>query len=166
MANFEIKCSKTKDQQTITIKHTDLTDISTLTTVSAKVYTSDLATPINTYVFTAQNLTDLKAGSVDIATLTLLGITDDDWYKIILDGDTLDSDSAGVSITLEAAGKVYANQGKVDVYSPDYRTDKVLHVIHFLYQEMNSIEDLDPSDQKRVDFTTRLALLQQILNYS
>ena len=163
--SYKIKCTKSKDQQTVTIRQTDLTDISTITSISAKVYTSDIATPINTYSFTAQNLTDLKAGSVSIDSTTLLGITDDDWYKIVLDGDVMDSESAGVSITLEAAGKVYSYQGKIDVYSPNYRVDKVLHNVHMLYQEMNGIEDLDPSDQKRVDFTTRLATLKKILNY-
>lgn len=163
--SFKIKCSKSADQQTITIRKTDLTDISSLTTVDAKVYTSDIATPINTYSFVAQDITDLKAGSVGIDTTTLLGVITDDWYKIVLDGDTLDSESAGVSITLEAAGKVYSYQGKIDVYSPDYRVDKILHNVHMLYQEMNGIENLDPSDQKRIDFTTRLSSLKKILNY-
>lgn len=164
--SYKIKCSKSKDQQTITIKKTDLTSISSLATINAKVYTSDNATPINTYAFTAQNLTDIKAGEVSLDTETLLGQTSDEWYKIILDGDTIDSDSAGVAITSEAAGKVYVYQGKIDPYSPAYRIDKVLHTVHMLYQEMNGIEDLDPTYQKRADFTTRLASLKQILNYS
>jgi len=165
MATFKIKCSKSKDQLTVTIRKTDLTDISSLTSVTANVYTSNLSTPVNSYVFSGQDITDLKAGVVSIATEDLLGSTDDEWYKIILEGDTLDSDSAGVAITLEAAGKVYSKQGFVDVYSPDYTIDKVLHSAHLLYQEMNSIEDVTPSLQKRVDFTTRWGDLKQILNY-
>lgn len=159
-----MKCSKSADQLTITIRQTDDTDISGLSSVSAKVYTAS-TTAINTYAFTAQNLTDLKAGEVSIATSSLLGTTDDNWYRIVLDGDTIDSDSAGVGITLEASAKVYSKQGAIDVYSADYRIPNVLHGVHMLLQEMNTIETLDPTFQKRVDFTTRWALLKEILRY-
>lgn len=163
--SYKIQCSKTSDQQTVTIRQTDLTDISSLTSVTAKVYTSDLATPVNSYAFSAQDLTDIKAGSVSIDSTTLLGSTDDDFYQIVLDGDTIDSESANVAITLEAQGKALNNQGLVDVYSPDYRTDQVLHTVSFLVEEMNSIENQESSYQKRADFTTRLAIIKKILNY-
>jgi hypothetical protein len=163
--SYKVQLSKTSDQQTITIRKTDLTDISSLTTVTAKVYTSDLATPINEYSFSAQDLTDIKAGSVSIDSTTLLSQTSDEFYQVILDGDTIDSESANVGITLEAQGKVLNNQGYIDVYSSDYRTDKVLHVAAMLAWEMNAIENQEASYQKRVDFTTRLEILKNMLNY-
>lgn len=162
--SFKIQISKDSSQQNITIRQTDLTDISSLTSVTANVYTSS-ATADNQYVFTAQNLTDLKAGSVTIDTETLLGSTDDDFYQIVLDGDTIDSESAYVGITLEAQGKALNNQGYIDVYSPDYRTDKVLFVAAMLVWEMNTIENQDASYQKRADFVTRWDTLKKILNY-
>jgi hypothetical protein len=162
--SFQIQCSKTSDQQTITIRQTDSTDIASLTSVTAKVYTSESTTE-NEYVFTAQNLTDLKAGSVNISTTDLLGTTDDEFYQIVLDGDTIDSEPAYVAITLEAQGEVLNNQGFIDVYSPDYRTDKALITAAMLAWEMNAIEVQDASDQKRADFTTREDTLQKMLNY-
>lgn len=163
--SYKIQCSKDNSQQNVTIRQTDTTDISGLTTVTAKVYTSDLATPINSYVFTAQNLTDLKAGSVTIATSTLLGTTDDEFYQVVLDGDTIDSESAFVGITLEAQGKVLVNQGFIDVYSPDFHADDVLYITSMLAWEMDAIENQEASYQKRVDFTHRLNTLKDILNY-
>lgn len=162
--SFQIQCSKTSDQQTVTIRQTDLTDISSLTTVTAKVYT-DNALPDNEYVFSAQDLTDLKAGSVSVDSTTLLGSTADEFYQIVLDGDTIDSESANVAITLEAQGKALVNQGLVDVYSSDYRTDQVLHTVSFLVEEMNSIENQEASYQKRADYTTRLSIIKKILKY-
>lgn len=163
--SFKIKLSKSADQQTITIRQTDSTDISGLSSVTANVYTADVSTAVNTYAFTAGDLTNLKAGSVDIDTTDLLGGTDDNWYRIVLDGDTIDSDAAGVGITLEAQSKVYSKQGAVDVYSAEYRIPNVLHGVHMIVSEMNAIEHLDPALQKRVDFTTRWALLKEILGY-
>lgn len=163
--SYKIKCSKTSDQQTVTIRQTDLTDISSLTTVTAMVYTSDSVTPVSTYLFSAQDLTDIKAGSVEIDSTDLLGGTDDNFYQVVLDGDTIDSESAYVGITLAAQGQVLTNQGFIDVYSPDYRTAKVFMTTAMLVWEMNAIENQEASDQKRVDFTTRENRLKSILNY-
>lgn len=163
--SYKIQCAKDNAQANITIRQTDLTDISSLTSVTAKVYTSDVATPVNSYVFSAQDLTDLKAGSVTIDALTLLGSTDDDFYQIVLDGDTIDSESAYVGITLEAQGKVLSNQGFIDVYSPDFHADDVLYITSMLAWEMDAIENQEASYQKRVDYTHRLNTLKSILNY-
>jgi len=163
--SFKIQCSKTADQQTVTIRQTDLTDISSLTTVTAKVYTENLATPVNEYVFSAGDLTNIKAGSVSLDSTTLLGSTDDEFYQVVLDGDTVDSESANVAMTLEVMGKALVNQGYIDVYSPSYRTDQVLHTVSFLMEEVNAIENQEASYQKRADYTSRIAILKKILNY-
>lgn len=163
--SYKIQASKDSAQANITIRQTDLTDISSLTSVTAKVYTSDVAAPVNSYAFSAQDLTDLKAGSVTIDALTLLGSTADDFYQIVLDGDTIDSESAYVGITLEAQGKVLSNQGFIDVYSPDFYADDVLYITSMLVWEMDAIENQEASYQKRVDYTHRLNTLKSILNY-
>lgn len=169
MADYKIKLTKSADQSTITIKQDDSVDISTETAITANVYTDDLGTPDNSYVFTAQNLTDFKTnGRVDISTEDLIGSAepDDDFYTVQLDGAVFDSEFAGVGITLEAKGETYNKQGFVNVYSPDYRIDQVLHTAHMLVLEMDNIENEDYSLQKRKDFTTRLSTLKQILSYS
>ena len=163
--SYKIQCAKDNAQANITIRQTDLTDISSLTSVTAKVYTSDVATPVNSYALSAQDLTDLKADGVTIDALTLLGSTDDDFYQIVLDGDTIDSESAYVGITLEAQGKVLSNQGFIDVYSPDFYADDVLYITSMLVWEMDAIENQEASYQKRVDYTHRLNTLKSILNY-
>ena len=163
--SYKIQCAKDNAQANITIRQTDLTDISSLTSVTAKVYTSDVATPVNSYVFSAQDLTDLKADGVTVDALTLLGSTDDDFYQIVLDGDTIGSESAYVGITLVAQGKVLSNQGFIDVYSPDFYADDVLYITSMLVWEMDAIENQEASYQKRVDYTHRLNTLKSILNY-
>ena len=166
MADYKIKLSKDSAQAIITIRQDDSVSISAETAITANVYSDDLSTTINTYAFTAQNLTDFKAnGYVEVATLDLIGITDDDFYTVELDGAVLDSEQAGVGLTLEAKGETYNKQGFVDVYSPDYKISQVLHTAHMLVQEMDNIETQDYSLQKRVDFTTRLATLKKILSY-
>lgn len=170
MASFKIKCSKSKDQQTITIQHIDNVDLSSVSGVVASVYTDDLGSSISTYTFDAGEVTDLQAGSVDLDVADLLGTSspDDDFYLVSLNADSnaYISDSAGVAITLEAKGKVYNKQIFVDVYSPDYRVDRVLHTAHMIVQQMDAIENQETSSQKRIDFTTRLATLKKMLNYS
>lgn len=163
--SYKIQLGKTADQQTVTIRQTDLTDISSLTVVTAMVYTSDIVTTVNEYLFSAQDLIDLKAGSVDIDSTDLLGGTDDEFYQVVLRGDTIDSESAYVGITLAAQGEVLSNQGFIDVYSPDFRTAKVFMTTAMLVWEMNTIENQEASYQKRVDFTTRENRLKEILNY-
>lgn len=162
--SYKIQIGKDNSQQNVTIRQVDNTDISGLTSVTAKVYTSTTAT-VNEYAFSAQDLTDLKAGSVTVDAETILGQTTDEFYKIILDGDTIDSESAHVAITLELLGKALNKQGMVDVYSQSYRTDHVLHVVSFLTAEVDGIENQESSKQKRVDYTSRMTILKKILNY-
>ena len=170
MASFKIKCSKSKNQQTITIRQIDNVDLSGVSAVVASVYTDDLGTADNTYTLSASELTALKAGSVDLSATNLLGTAspDDDFYLVSLNADSGSyvSDSAGVAITLEAKGKAYNKQIFVDVYSPDYKVDRVLHTAHMIVQQMDAIEVQETALQKRIDFTTRLATLKQMLNYS
>ena len=165
--SYKIRCSKNSPQSIVTIVQDDNTDISGLTSVTANVYSDDLSTTVNTYTLTAQDIIDLKAGSVNVSTLDLIGSAapDDDFYSVELDGDTVDSDLAGIGITLEAKGETYNKQGFVDVYDPDFRIDQVLHTAHMLVQEMDNIENQDSTLQKRIDFTTRLATLKKILSY-
>lgn len=171
MATFKIKNSKNDDQSVITVKQDDSVDLSAVSAIVASVYTDDLSTAENTYNFSGQDLTDFKTnGEVEISSLNLLGSAtpDDDFYSVSLNADSDDfiSGLAGVGITLEAKGETYNKQGFVNVYDPDYRIPQVLHTAHMLVQEMDNIENEDYSLQKRVDFTTRLATLQKILNYS
>jgi len=164
---FKIKCSKSKDQQTITIKRNDLTDLTGGGVFTLEVYQGDLGTAINTYALSAGEITAFLGTGVEIPTVDLLlsSAPDDDFYTIYLDVDGTASDPAGVGITLEATAEVFSNQGSVNVYSQDYRIDNVLMTAFMLLNEMNAIEDMDVSLQKRVDFTTRQALLKEILNY-
>lgn len=161
---FKIKCSKSKDQQTITIKKADNFDLSGGNVFTVKVYSDDLGTAIKTLVLSGTEETSFKAGSVSIAASTLL-TTSDDFYTIIVDVDGTESYPAGIGITLEATYQVFSSQGYVNVYSPDYRFDNVLIVCKNLLDEMNTIESMDSALQKRVDFTTRQDLLKQILSY-
>lgn len=170
MASFKIKCSKSDNQQTITIRQTDETDLSGVSAVVANVYTDDLGTADNTYTLDASELTALKAGSVDLSVADLIGSASpaDDFYLVILNADSgaYISDSAGVGITLEAKGKVYNKQSFVGVYDQDFRVDRVLHTAHMIVQGMDAIENQETSLQKRIDFTTRLATLKTMLNYT
>lgn len=164
---FKIKLSKSKDQQTISIRRADTYDLSGVTEIIAKVYTDDLGTEINSYTLSGGEISDFVAGVVEISTSDLLGVTDDDFYTVNLECDTatIVSYPAGVAITLEAMFQTYSKQGQVDVYSPNYRTDAALMTAHMLLGEMNNIEEQDYLYQKRADFTTRLAVLKKILNY-
>lgn len=170
MATFKIKLSKSNDQSVITVKQDDNVDLSAVVAIVASTFTDDLSTADRTYNFTAQNLTDFKAnGEVDISSLSLLGAAapDDDFYSVSLnaDSDTYVSGLAGVGITLEAKGETYNKQGFTNVYASDYRRDDALHTAHMLVLEMDNLENQDYSLQKRVDYTTRLANLKQILSY-
>lgn len=167
--SFGIKCSKNKAQDTITIKQTDSVDLSAVSAITVNQYSSDLSTTDNTYALDGAELTAFKTnGTVDLAVSDVIGASpSDDFYTLELDGDseTYLSNKAGVAITTEATGKVYSQQGFVDVYAPDFRIDRVLFSAHMLLSEMNTIETLDYSLQKRVDFTTRKDRLQKILQY-
>lgn len=168
--SFKIKLSKTKNQQTITLTRDDNVDLSAVTAIEAKVYTSDLATPVNTYDFTAQDLTDFVGGEVDVSSLNLLGSAtpDDDFYTVILEGNSAVyvSENAGVAITLDMIYRVMTKQGYIDVYSPDFRVDRVLLTSFMLVYECDHLEEQDSSYQKRADFITREDTLKKILNYS
>ena len=168
--SFKIKLSKTANQQTITIVRDDSVDLSAVSAIVASVYTDDLATADNTYNFTGQNVTDFIAGTVDISSLNLLGSAtpDDDFYTVILDGNTAAyiSENAGVGITLEMIYQAMSKQGSVDVYSPDFRVDQVLITAFMLVFECDHLELQDSSLQKRADYTTRQDTLQKMLTYS
>ena len=167
--SFKIKLSKTKNQQTISITRDDNVDLSAVTSIVAKVYTDDAGTPDNTYNFTGQNVTDFLAGTVDISSLSLLGSAtpSDEFYLVKLEGNTAAyvSDDASVGITRTALFQVLSQQGFIDVYSPDFRVDRVLITSFMLAYEMDNLEEQDSSLQKRADFTTRDETLQKILNY-
>lgn len=167
--SFKIKLSKTKDQQTITIKRDDNVDLSAVASIIAKVYTDDLVTPDNTYSFTAQDLIDFLAGEVDVSTLNLLGSAtpDDEFYTVILEGNTAAyvSDNAGVAITLEMIYEVMKNVNYIDVFAPDYDTDRVYTNAFMLAWTADHLEEQDSSLQKRADFITRQDSIQKALNY-
>ena len=166
---FKIQCSKNKAQTKVVVKQNDDVDLSSLAAITVNTYTDDLSTADSTYDMGATELSNFKTdGEVELDVEDVIGDSpDDDFYTIELSGDSDSylSNKAGVSITLEAAGKVYNKQGFIDPYAPDFRIDRVLHTAHMLYQEMNLIEEQEYSLQKRVDFTSRLALLKQILQY-
>lgn len=168
MATFEIQCSKNKSQQTVNIRQTDNADISSVSGIVVNVYTTDLVTPDSTYSLTSQEVSDMKSGGVVLTISDLTGANPaDDFYFVELNADSgaFISNKAGFSITLEAEGRVLEKQGLVDVYSPDFRVEKVLMTAHILLFSMNAIEHQDPSKQKRVDFTSRLSVLKKIFNY-
>lgn len=169
MATFKIKCSKNKAQTEITVKQTDSTSLTSVSSMVVNLYSDDLSTADNTYTLTSGELATLKAdGEVSLAVSDVIGSSVvDDFYSLELSGnsDAYLSNKAGIGYTLTAKGKVYSKQGFVDVYAPDFRIDRVLHTAHMLVAEMDAIEDQDPTLQKRVDYTSRLALLKQILQY-
>jgi hypothetical protein len=166
MASFKIKLSKAANQQTITIVRDDAVDLSAVAAIEASVYTDDLGTAVNTYDFTAQDLIDFVAGTVDISTEDLIGASpDDEFYTVILDGGVYVSENAGVAITLEMIYQAMSRQGYIDVYSPDFRVDQVLLTSFMLVYECDNLELQDSSDQKRADFTTRQDTLQKMLTY-
>jgi hypothetical protein len=170
--NFRVKYSKSKDQQYVTIRYTGGDSISAATTLTANVYTDDFDTADRSYHLSNDELTALKAGLATISLTDLLGEgATDKWYSItITDGadyaDEYGSALAGFGLTLTAKAKVYGKQGYTAVYAPDYRVDDVLHTAHMLYEELNNIEDIEASYQKREDFEQRLAILKKILRYS
>lgn len=168
--SFKIRLSKNKNQQTITIIRDDNVDLSAVSAIEVKVYTDDIGTPDNTYTFTAQDVTDFVAGTVDVSTLDLLGSAspDDEFYLVKLEGDSAAyvSDDASIGITLEMINKAMTKQGVVDVYSPDYRIDDRLMVVSQLVFECDMLEEQDSSYQKRADFIARQDQLKKLLNYS
>lgn len=166
--NFRVKYSKSKDQQFVTIRKTGGDNIAGIGTLTANIYTDDFNTPDSTYVLTSDELTSLKSnGYVMVQMAALLGDNPaDGWYSIILtEGTTYASVLSGFGVTLQATAKVYGKQGYTGVYNPDYRIDEVLHVAHMLLMEINALEDLEVSFQKREDFQQRLATLKKILKY-
>jgi hypothetical protein len=167
--SFKVKFSKTTNQQTITIVRDDNVDLSSMSSVIAKVYTSDLSATVNTYTFSSSEVTSLIAGTVDVTTANLLGSAtpDDEFYTIILEGNTAAyvSENAGVAITMTAIYQALSKQGFIDVYSPDFRVDQVLLTSFMLVYEMDNLELQDSSLQKRADFTTREDTLKKILTY-
>lgn len=169
MAQFKIKCSKNKAQTEVTIKQTDSTDLSSVSSMVVSTYSDDLSTADSTYTITASELSSFKStGEMSISVSDLIeGTIADDFYTFDISGDsgTYLSNKAGIGYTLEAKGKSYSKQGFVDVYAPDFRIDRVLHTVHMLVAEMDAIEDQEPSLQKRIDFTSRLAILKQMLRY-
>jgi len=167
MATFRVKFSKSPDQRTITIRKVGGDSIASATTLVASIYTNDFDTADSTYTLTNTQLTELKTGVTTVATADLLGNEPvDAWYSIILaEGTSFTSVIAGVGITLEATSKVYGKQGYVGVYAPEYRVDEVLHTSHMLLAEMNALENIEVSFQKREDFEQRLSLLKKILHY-
>jgi hypothetical protein len=169
MASFKIKCSKNKAQTVITVKQTDSVDLIGVAEIVVSLYSDDISTADNTYTLDATELSAFKTdGTVNLNVSDVIGASPaDDFYLVEFSADSGSylSNKAGLAITLEAAGRVYSKQGFVDVYAPDFRIDRVLHTVHMLFQEMNLIEELDTSLQKRADFTTRLSLLKEILQY-
>lgn len=165
MATFKIKCEKNKAQTVVTIRQQDSVDLSGELAFTVNVYSDDLVVADSTYGLTAGQLNDLLTTGVVNVDVSDLALTDDDFYSLELVSENFTSNVAGVGITLEATGKVYSKQGYVDIYSPDYRVDRILMVAHMMLQEMNTIETQDYSLQKRVDFTTRLDHLKEILDY-
>lgn len=168
--SFKIKLSKTKNQQTISLTRDDNVDLSTVTAMVANVYTSDLAVAVNTYAFTAQDLIDFLAGTVDVSTLDLLGTAtpDDDFYTVILESNStlFVSENAGVAITLDMIFRAMTKQGFIDVYSPHFDVDRILLTSFMLVYECDHLEEQDSSYQKRADYITREDTLQKMLNYS
>ena len=164
---FKIKLSKSKDQQTITIRRADAYDLSGVSEIIAKVYTDDIGTADNSYTLDAGEVSSFIAGVVEISTSDLLGATADEFYTVYLECDSASiiSYPAGVAMTLTAMYNVFSKQGFVDVYSPDFRLDRVLMSAFMLFEEMNNIEEQEYSLQKRTDFTVRESILKKILNY-
>jgi len=163
---FKIKCEKNKAQTVVTIRQQDSVDLSSVVAFTVNVYTDDLIVADATYGLTAGQLNDiLTTGIVEIESSDLFADMLDDFYTLELVSENLNSNKAGLAITLEAQSEVFSNQGSISVYSPDYRLDNVLITAFMLLTEMNTIENMDVSLQKRVDFTTRQALLKDILNY-
>ena len=165
---FRVKYSKSKDQRFVTIRKTGGDSISAIGTITANIYTDDFVTPDSTFALTSTQHDELVAdGFTTVPTLDLLGDVPDGWYSIILtEGTNFASTLAGVGLTLTATSKVYGKQGYTAVYGYDYRIDEVLHVAHMLLSELNAIEDIEASYQKREDFEQRLAILKKILRYS
>lgn len=168
MANFRCKYSKSKDQQFVTIRKSGGDSIASATSLTATVYKDDFTTAHNTYILTAEELSLLKTrGYVTVRMSDLIGAgSPDAYYSVVLNqGTTFVSAVGGFGLTIEATAKVYGKQGFINVYSPDYRVDEVLHTAHMLLSEMNAIEDIEIAYQKREDFELRLAMLKNILRY-
>lgn len=167
--SFKIRLSKNKSQQTITIRRDDNVDLSAVTSIDAKVYTTDIGTPYNTYTFTSQNVTDLIAGTVDISTSNLLGSASpaDEFYLVKIEGNSAAyvSDDASVGITMDMIYQVMSKASVVDVYSPDYRVNDTLLTAQSLVFECDMLEEQDSSLQKRQDFIVRQDRLKKMLNY-
>lgn len=167
--SFKTRLSKNKSQSTITIFRDDNVDLSAVTSIIAKAYTSDVATPTQTFTFTAQNVTDFIAGQVDISTLNLLGSATpaDEFYSVILEGNSAAyvSEAAGVGITKTMIYQAMKNSNYIDVYSPDYITDRVFVNAFMLVWSADHLEEQDSSLQKREDFITRQDSLKKALNY-
>jgi len=167
--SFKTKLSKTKNQQTITVTRDDNVDLSAVTSMTATVYKNSESTSTNTYAFTSQNLTDFKAGSVDIATSDLIGSAtpDDGFYTVEFDGNlsAYVSERAGIAMTLTALYQALSKQGQISVYAQDFRVDKKLLTAFMLAYEMDNLEYQDSSNQKITDFTNREDTLKLMLNY-
>lgn len=169
MAVFNIQCSKDNSQQNVTVRQTDNVDLSSTSMIVVSIFTSNLQVADRTYTLVPSELNDFRTnGVVTLTSTDLFGDSfGDDFYLVQMNADSGANTStlAGVGVTLEATGRVYSNQGLVDVYSPNFRIDRVLHSTHILLAEMNAIENIESSEQKRADYTTRLDTIRQILNY-
>ena len=113
--SFKFKCSKTKDQQTITLNRDDNVDLSTVTSLTATVYKNSESTATNTYVFPAQKITDFVGGSAELSTENLIGSAspDDGFYSVELSANSAAyvSDRAGTAVIHTTSIRFYAMAG-------------------------------------------------------
>ena len=140
--------------------------VSTDTSFDLKFYEEQDEAAVTTYAFTAGQISAFKADGVVLLLTDDVFTTypDDIYYYCKLVGDVTTSDWTSVSFTLGIRSDVYTKTALVNVYSPDYSISTLLHTAKMLLDEIEQIQYLDFSSQKKIDFDVRYAQLEEILS--
>jgi len=143
----------------------DTTNISAETSFAINIFADPTQAAIKSYTLSSTELAYLIAnGCIYLPTLQIFTtFPADGYYYVQLTGNSITSDMNSVVFTRIVRGDVYSKLSIVDVYSPDYNVSTLLHTAKMILDEMEVMQYLDYSTQKKVDFDFRLQTLQSIL---
>jgi hypothetical protein len=162
---MKIIASTDMSQRVFIVILNDTTDISAQTSFAIKIFSDPLQVAIKSYTLSDTELTYLKENRcIYLPTLQIFStFPADGYYYCQLTGNSITSDMNSVVFTQTVRGVLYSKLSLIDVYSPDYNISTLLHTAKMMLDEMEVMQYLEYSTQKKVDFDLRLQTLNQIL---
>lgn len=153
------RCLKTFGQRALRIYKDIPSDAAEVT-----IQTINETGVVKDYTLTADELTALKLGYVDVDMENLINLVDD-WYDLII---TVDSDidlTAGFAYTMGVTNQLYSRITVINPISPNYEVAQVYHTAKMLLDEMNHLEDMEVP-QRQYQYDRRETILKEILGYA